>query len=82
MSEKKVFKLAILNDIMELELSTIDIDNIPDPVVKSKFRNLKKSTSIFSKFVDDTVKTPEIQDAFTQYYDQVNGIINNIIKGM
>lgn len=78
--KKTLFKIAILNDLLDLELTNISIDNIVDPIIKSKLRNLKKSTTITSKLIDDIFKEDDIQLVFGDYCDSINDIINNKIS--
>jgi hypothetical protein len=70
--KKTLFKIAILNDLLDLELTEIKIDNILDPIIKSKLRNLKKSTKEISKLMDSIFSEPDIQNVFGDFCDKIN----------
>ena len=76
----KIFKIALLNDLLDLELTDINDKQILNPVTASKFRNLKKSTKAFVKFSDEELKKSEIQEAFGDFSDKVNELIDEYLK--
>jgi hypothetical protein len=80
--KKSLFKIAILNDLLDLELTEIKINNILDPVVNSKLRNLKKSTKEISKLTDNIFSDPEIQNIFGDFCDNLNLNIENDLKNI
>lgn len=82
MTSKQFYKIAILNDLLGIELHSIDLENILNPEAKSKLRNLKKSTDVFTKFVDNSFKDEEgkIHEEFGELCDEINNIIENILK--
>ena len=55
-------KIAALNDILEIELNTGNIDSVINPEMKSKLRNLKKSVNVFSKHINDLFQEQGIQE--------------------
>lgn len=80
MNKQSIYKIAILNDLIGLELSNIDINNILDPKAKLKLKNLKKSSDIFTEFTDEIFSHQEIQEAFGEYCDHINEIIDEKLK--
>ena len=75
--KKEIFKIIVLSDLLDISLTNIEIDRIIDPVTKSKFRNLKKSTSSISKYSDQLFDKVEVQTVFGEFCDKINEIINN-----
>ena len=74
------FKIAVLNDLLGIELHNINIKGILNPEVQSKFRNLKKSTDKFSGFSDEVFKQEDIQEEFGNFCDKINELIDNFIN--
>lgn len=77
--DKSVLKIAILNDLIGIELSKMNINQIIDPIAKSKMRNLKKTTDIITNFVDNKLKIGRTQEIFGELCDQINDIIDDKI---
>lgn len=78
--KKEIFKIVVLSDLLDITLTGIHIDNIIDPVTKSKFRNLKKSTNSISKYSDQIFNNEQIQEEFGEFCDRLNQIINEEIE--
>lgn len=78
--DRSIYKIAVLNDLIGLELSKINIKNINNPEAQSKLRNLKKSSDIFTKFTDESFKVLAIQEAFGDFCDTINELIDEQIK--
>ena len=80
MTSKTIYKIAILNDLLGLELSKIDIDRIIDPKMKSKLKNMKRTTDIFTEYVDELFKDQEVQETFGEFCDNINDTIEEKLK--
>jgi ribosome recycling factor len=78
--QDRIFKIAVLNDLIGLELAKIDIKNIVNSEAQSKLRNLKKSTSIFTKWCDETFRQDNVQEAFGDFCDQIDEVIEEHLK--
>lgn len=78
--KKEIFKIVVLSDLLDIALTGIYVDKIIDPVTKSKFRNLKKSTSSISKHSDQVFNHEQIQSDFGDFCDRVNKLINKEIE--
>jgi len=78
----KFYKIAILSDLIGLELSKNYIDSVLNPEAQSKLRSLKKSTDLMSKFVDDSFKDKDqkIHEAFGDLCDGISSEIDRILK--
>ncbi len=77
---KRIYKISILNDLIGIELSKVNLKQITNPIAQSKLRNLKKSTDIFTAFVDESFKTPIIQESFGDLCDEINELVDEIIN--
>jgi len=75
-----IFKLAVLNDLIGVELSNMGIEDMIDPRAKCTYKNLKKSSDVFTKFTDDILKDTKLQELFGDYYDFINELIDNKLK--
>ena len=75
-----IFKIAILNDLLNAELTKIDIPKVINPEVQAKLRNMKKSTDIFLSFTDKTFAELETQETFGDFCDQIDELINEQLK--
>lgn len=80
--KKSLFKIAILNDLLDLELTEINIKNILNPEINSKLRNLKKSTKNISNMTDLIFSESDIQEIFGDLSDKINLVINNEINNI
>lgn len=80
--KKSLFKIAILNDLLDLELTEINIKNILNPEINSKLRNLKKSTKNISNMTDLIFSDSDIQEIFGDLSDKINLVINNEINNI
>ena len=80
MTSKTIYKIAVLNDLLGLELSKIDIDRVIDPKMKSKLKNMKRTTDIFTEYVDELFKDQEVQETFGEFCDRVNNTIEEKLK--
>lgn len=78
--KKTLFKIAILNDLLDLKLTEIKVENVLNPIIKSKLRNLKKSTKETSKMMDEIFSDPDIQSVFGEFCDNLNIIIDDKIN--
>ena len=78
--KKEIFKIVILSDLLDIALTNICINQIIDPITKSKFRNLKKSTSSISKHSDQIFNNEQIQEEFGEFCDRLNQLINKEIE--
>ena len=78
--QDRIFKIAVLNDLIGLEVAKIDIKNIVNPEAQSKLRNLKKSTDVFTKWCDEAFKQGGVQEAFGSFCDQIDETIEDHLK--
>ena len=76
MTDIQLYKIAILTDMLDAELRNSFINDITDPVAKSKFRNLKKSTNIMVQYFDQVFEDEEIQEDFGDFSDKINSLID------
>lgn len=75
-----IFKIAILNDLLNAELTKIDIPKVINPEVQAKLRNMKKSTDIFVSFIDRTFAEIRTQETFGEFCDNIDELINEQLK--
>ena len=82
MSQNKFYKIAILCDVIGLELTNSYIESVLNPEAQSKLRNLKKSIDNISKFVDNSFgKDPnEIHESFGDLCDKINAQVDETIN--
>lgn len=79
--QRIVLKIALLNDLMGLELASMPIDEILEPETKSKLRNAKKNTETFTKFFDEQMHDVLKSEFFGDLCDYVNDFIDESLKG-
>ena len=72
----QIYKIAILTDMLDAELTKAPIKNIENQEIQSKFRNLKKSTQILVKHFDKLFEDAEVQEAFGELSDKINSLID------
>jgi len=83
---KSVYMIAIMSDIIGIEISNINLDKVINPELKSKLRNLKKATDKISKFTDDNIIGQEgvndfdIQEAFGDMCDEIHRKIKQVVE--
>lgn len=80
MTEIQLYKIAILTDMLDAELTKTPIKNIDNQEMQSKFRNLKKSTSILVKHIDKIFEDEEVQEAFGEFSDKINSLIDKELE--
>ena len=79
--EVYLFKLAILNDLINIELNSFEIDRILDPELKSKLRNLKKGTDVtVPKFGEMFKSQKGDEEEFGEISDTVDKAIDKFLK--
>lgn len=82
---KSTYLIAIMSDLIGIEISNLDIESVLNPELKSKLRNLKKSTSKFSRFTDenitgeDGINDLDLQEAFGDLCDEIHREIKKIV---
>jgi hypothetical protein len=79
--EKTIIKIALLNDLMGLELASIPIDQILNAETKSKLRNTKKNNEILTAHFDEMMNDVVKSEMFGDLCDYVNDFINESLKG-
>ena len=80
MTEIQLYKIAILTDMLDAELTKAPIKNIDNQEMQSKLRNLKKSTQILIKYIDEVFKDGEVQEAFGEFSDKINSLIDKELE--
>ena len=70
MNDLKLFKIALLTDMLDAELTNFRTEDL------SKFRNLKKSTKIFVTYADGVFKQEDVQTVFSEFSDGLNKMID------
>jgi exonuclease I len=80
MTEIQIYKIAILTDMLDLELTKVPIKNIDNQEMQSKLRNLKKSTQILVKHIDKIFEDEEVQEAFGEFSDKINSLIDKELE--
>lgn len=80
MTEIQLYKIAILADMLDAELTKAPIKNIDNQEMQSKLRNLKKSTSILVKHIDKIFEDEEVQEAFGEFSDKINSLIDKELE--
>jgi hypothetical protein len=79
--EIDLFKLAILNDLINLELSSFEIGRLLDPELKSKLRNLKKGTDVaVPKFGEMFKSNKGDEEKFGEISDTIDKAIDKFLK--
>lgn len=79
-AEQTIIKLAVLNDLMELELSNIKIDTILEAPVKCKLKNAKKNAEILTRQFDEMMGDAKKSEFFGDLCDYVNKIIDKTLN--
>lgn len=80
MTNIQIYKIAILTDMLDLELTKVPIKNIDNQEMQSKLRNLKKSTQILVKHIDKIFEDEEVQEAFGEFSDKINCLIDKELE--
>jgi hypothetical protein len=80
MTEIQLYKIAILTDMLDAELTKAPIKNIDNQEMQSKLRNLKKSTSILVKHIDKIFEEENVQEAFGEFSDKINSLIDKELE--
>jgi hypothetical protein len=80
MTEIQLYKIAILTDMLDAELTKAPIKNIDNQEMQSKLRNLKKSTSILVKHIDKIFEEENVQEVFGEFSDKINSLIDNELE--
>lgn len=74
-------KLAILSQLIQAELTKIEVERILDYTEKSKYRNLNKATSNFVEYIDNKkLKTKEKTTIFGEISDVIEDVINKALE--
>ena len=73
-------KLAILSQLIQAELTKIDIERILDSKEKSKYKNLNRATSNFVEYIDEKLKTEEKTNLFGEVSDIIEDAINKALN--
>lgn len=76
----QLYKIAILTDMLDAELTKAPIKNIDNQEMQSKLRNLKKSTSILVKHIDKIFEEENVQEAFGEFSDKINSLIDKELE--
>jgi len=76
----RIYKIAVLNDLIHSELINVDLSSIVNPQLVSKLRNMKKSSEVLNKYIDETFDKIEVQEAFGELCDIVDGFVNATLK--
>lgn len=79
--EIDLFKLAILNDLINIELNSFEIDRILDPELQSKLRNLKKGTDVMVPKFGEMFKSQKgDEEKFGNISDTIDKAIDKFLK--
>lgn len=78
--KNKAFKIAILNDIIEAELGDLPINNIIDPIAKSKYRNYNKTAQSFTSYTNTLFTDEGTKLKFGELCDKINEFIDETLK--
>jgi len=78
--EIDLFKLAILNDLLNIELNSFEISRILDPELYSKLRNLKKGSDVTVPKFGEMFKSQEGDEGkFGDISDTIDKAIDNYL---
>lgn len=79
--EQNVFKTAILVDLLDIELTSLDLTQILDSKLQSRFRNLTKGVKLISSSFNEMIEMKkEDPEYFGELCDAINKGINNFLK--
>ena len=65
----KHIEIMILADLLDGKLKEFNINGIIDPKEQSKYRNLNKSLSYFIEYIDNKLKSENMQTEFAELCD-------------
>lgn len=77
---ERLYKVAIYSDLIQAELADVNCEQILNPELSSKIRNLKKSTDVFSKYINEKFEEIEISEAFGELCDMVNEFVEKSLE--
>ena len=77
---ERLYKVAIYSDLIQAELTDVNSEQILNPELSSKIRNLKKSTDIFSSYINGTFKELNVSEAFGGLCDIVNEFVEKSLE--
>ncbi len=77
---ERLYKVAIYSDLIQAELTEVNCEQILNSELSSKIRNLKKSTDIFSKYINDKFDSINVSEAFGGLCDLVNEFVEKSIE--
>lgn len=75
-----ILKLAILNDLIELELTNLDIDYILENDIRCKLKNAKKNSKILTKLFDELMNDLNKSEYFGDLCTHINKLIDQTIN--
>lgn len=77
---ERLYKVAIYSDLIQAELADVNCEQILNPELSSKIRNLKKSTDVFSKYINEKFEEIEVSEAFGGLCDTVNEFVEKNVQ--
>ena len=77
---ERLYKVAIYSDLIQAELADVNCEQILNPELSSKIRNLKKSTDVFSSYINETFKELNVSEAFGGLCDLVNEFVEKSLE--
>lgn len=77
---ERLYKVAIYSDLIQAELADVNCEQILNPEMGSKIRNLKKSTDVFSSYINETFKELNVSEAFGGLCDLVNEFVEKSLE--
>jgi len=78
--EKTILKLAVLNDLMGIELSTVNIDVILEQSTKCKLKNALKNANILTEHFDGLIGDAKKSEYFGELCDYISNQIDNLLN--
>ena len=77
---ERLYKVAIYSDLIQAELADVKCEQILNSELSSKIRNLKKSTDIFSSYINETFKELNVSEGFEGLCDLVNEFVEKSVE--
>ena len=77
---ERLYKVAIYSDLIQAELADVNCEQILNPEMSSKIRNLKKSIDVFSSYINGIFKELNVSEAFGGLCDLVNEFVEKSLE--
>jgi hypothetical protein len=77
---ERLYKVAIYSDLIQAELTDVNCEQILNSELNSKIRNLKRSTDVFSSYINGTFKELNVSEAFGGLCDLVNEFVEKSLE--